>query len=165
MDAEAPRRIAQALPHEPAQRGHLRDTVALDHVAKEHGVHVALQELDAQRRRESLRFGEPALDQVLAEALLDQRPLRGGPAFGLLRRLLAAMAQELAEAEGPDDGRHPATAQRGVDLAREHPRRGAGDDDLDLLGVEHAAHEALPARHELDLVEEPVHGLAPAQRG
>ena len=52
-----------------------------------------------------------------------------------------------------------------MDLAREHSGRGSGDDDLDLLGVQYPADEALPAGHELDLIEEPEDGLAPAQLG
>lgn len=50
-----------------------------------------------------------------------------------------------------------------MQLARQHTRRGTGHHDLDLLGVQHAPHEPLPPGHELNLVEEPVHHLAPAQ--
>jgi hypothetical protein len=49
VDTEAAGRVAQALAHQPAQRGHLRDLVALHHIAEEDGVHVALKQLDAQR--------------------------------------------------------------------------------------------------------------------
>lgn len=50
-------------------------------------------------------------------------------------------------------------------LARQQPRRGTGHDDLDLLGIEHPAHEAFPAGYELDFVEIPTDDLAPAQPG
>jgi hypothetical protein len=142
----------------------MRHAVAFDHIAEEHGVHVALQELDPRRRGHALCFGEPALHEVLAKAFLDQRPFGRRPAPGLFPRLLAAMTQELPKAEGPDDRRHSATTQRSMDLSRKHPRRGPGDGDFDLLGVEHSADEALPPWYELDFFEEPVHGLPPAHR-
>jgi len=52
-----------------------------------------------------------------------------------------------------------------VDLARQEASRRSRDDDLDPLAVEHAPDEALPARNQLDLVEEPVRGLSSAQGG
>jgi hypothetical protein len=51
-----------------------------------------------------------------------------------------------------------------VDFPGEHPGRRAGDHDLAPFGIEHPAREPLPAGDELDLVEEPGHGLARAQR-
>ena len=44
--AETPGRVAQALPDKPTERGYLRHAVALDHIAKEDGIDVALQQLD-----------------------------------------------------------------------------------------------------------------------
>ena len=75
VHTHAPGRIAQALAHEPAQRLDLRHLVALDHIAKEHAVHIALQQFDARGEREPLRLRESPLDQKLAEALLDERSL------------------------------------------------------------------------------------------
>lgn len=114
VDAEAARGAAQAVAHQPAKGSHLRDGVALDHVAEEH-------------------------------------------------RVLAAMAQELPQAERTDHRRHPTAAERRVDLAREHPCRGTRDHDLAALGVEHPPDEALPLGPELDLVQESVQGHAPAE--
>jgi hypothetical protein len=50
-----------------------------------------------------------------------------------------------------------------MDLPGEHASRRARYDDLHLFGIEHAAHEALPAGYDLDLVEQPEHGRARAQ--
>src|SRR5215210_782806 len=94
------------------------------------------------------------------KSLLHQGPLRRSPSRGVSFRLLTTMAEELAEAEGPYDRFHAAPTQRRMDLAGEHAGRGAGDHDLGLFGVHDPAHEALPARDELDLIEEPVPRLA-----
>ena len=123
VHTHTPGRIAQALAHEPAQRLDLRHPVALDHIAKEHAVHIALQQFDARGEREPLRLRESSLDQKLAEALLDERSLDRRRPNSARRWLFSAVTQELAEAEGADDRRHAAPAQRGVHLTREHARR------------------------------------------
>ena len=51
-----------------------------------------------------------------------------------------------------------------MDFPRQHPRGRPGHGDLDPLGVEDAPHEAVPAGHELDFIEQPVHGFASAVR-
>jgi hypothetical protein len=48
---------------------------------------------------------------------------------------------------------------------RESIRRRAGDHDPGALGVDHPAHELLPARDELDLVEEEVNRLPSPRLG
>ena len=42
MNAEAARRVAKAVPHNPSQSSHLRNPVSLDHVPKQYGVHITL---------------------------------------------------------------------------------------------------------------------------
>jgi hypothetical protein len=62
------------------------------------------------------------MDQEFTEVLLYQKALGRRPSPRLLRRLVTPVAQELTEAEGPDDRRHPAAAEGRVDLPRQHPR-------------------------------------------
>ena len=76
----------------------------------------------------------------------------------------ALVAQRLLEAEGVDRYLPGPAAHGGRDLAREERCRRAREEDLHPLRIEHPAHEPLPARNDLDLVEAPSHGLPPAQR-
>jgi len=48
------------MPHQPVQSGHVRDPVALHHVAQHGDVHVAQQQFVAIRQRKRLRLGEAA---------------------------------------------------------------------------------------------------------
>ena len=75
------------------------------------------------------------------------------------------MTEKLPEPERPDDRLDAATAQRGMHLARQHPSRRTGNDDFDLFRIQHAADEALPARYQLDFVEEPCDRLASPELG
>ena len=165
MDAELASRIAQALANQPAQRRYLRDTVTLHDVAKQHAIHIRLQQWHPQRRIQPLRLREPSLAQILAKTLFDQRPRGRCPARRLDIRFLTTMAQKFTKTERPDDGLHAAPTQGGVHLARQHACRRTGHDNLDLLGIQQTSHQAVPARHQLDFVEKPMHLFLAAQLG
>lgn len=70
---------------------------------------------------------------------------------------LPPVSQRFGEAERVEHHRPRAAAQRRSDLTRKQRGRGTGHHDFGATPVQEAPHEALPARHGLDLVEAPEH--------
>jgi hypothetical protein len=151
------------LPGHAAQSRRVGDAMALDHVAEDGNVDVVLEHADPTVVVQLLHFRKAPRDQEPAHPVLEQGPL-------LLPRLATertahfhtGVAEHLGEIERKDLRGERASPHAGRNLATEQLRRRTTQAHVDVLRVEQAPYEALPARNDLDLVEE-ERALAPAE--
>jgi hypothetical protein len=64
MDAKAASRTRQQLPHQPAERLHIRDVMTLHHVPEDDRVDITLKQAQPIPRVQPLGFGKPSRFKV-----------------------------------------------------------------------------------------------------
>ncbi len=128
--------------------------MALDDVAQQQHVDVALEQEPPVGGGERLGFGEAAGFQKAREMMVEGRALWGGEGVRARGDFLLVVPQEFAEAEGVDGDFPSAPAHGGGDLPAEELGGRAGEEDFVACGIEQAADELLPAGDALDFVEE-----------
>ena len=159
LHAELPGGVAEQVADHPPQCDHLAHPVPLHHVPQDRDVHVVAQQLEPDRIFEPLRLGKPARPEVVEEGVLERRAFPRGEKGRPLGDGMALVPQGLLEAERMDHHLPRAPAHRRRHLAAQERSRGAAQEQLDLLRVEHPPHEPLPSRDHLNLVQAEGHRL------
>jgi hypothetical protein len=135
------------------ETGDVRYSVALDHVAQQRDIRVIAEDPPTYFTVHALDLGVPSGLEVA---------VKPGPEHSPLARIRrphvrdgdSRMRERLREAEGQELVRERSPAQRCRNFTAQHPRRRAGHDDARSPIVHQPPYEALPARHDLDLIEQ-----------
>ena len=105
---------------EPAEGDRIGDAVALDDVAQDSNINVALQERPAVADVEALSIGKAALQKISAEGFFERGSAGFRQGVPIFFRQKITMTQSFSEAEWEYRYFHGSPAHAGVNFATEH---------------------------------------------